>query len=485
LYRHAVARDGTKWATPALLGLLAPLAFGPRLAGLDRKSVWFDEAVTYLDAHEPWPRLLDAIRADVHPPLNYVMYHLWPFVDGGDAWLRLPAAVLGGLAAIVAWAWVRRVGSPVQAALTAAFVALSPLQIDLAQEARMYGLLLLLCACSLWLLDRVVVCPRPLEVAAYALASALMLYTHYYAAFLLAAHGVAALWLLREPAFARGARCALLGLGFAGLSFVPWLPVLAEQARNIQGDYWIAPPTLTTLWVTFRELAAHTPPDATLGLPLRIAYVVQAGLILVGAVFALRQPRQRIAVLLGVVPLGLALGISLLVAPVFAVRYISPLGLAFGFLLVRGATALRPPFATAAAVIAFFPVLVSLGPLYTDPGYSRSDLRAAAAAIQARRAPNDVVVHLGTFTATPFDYYGVAQPGVILETNDRSELCAAITTHPAAWLVTAYPPADEEARQQAEDGITTPAYAGAITREPPLRFQGVSIFHLRPTGLDC
>src|SRR6185312_10752154 len=60
MYRHAVARDGTSWATPALLVLLA---LGARLLGLDRKSVWFDEAITYLDAHEPWPRLLEAVRA--------------------------------------------------------------------------------------------------------------------------------------------------------------------------------------------------------------------------------------------------------------------------------------------------------------------------------------------------------------------------------------------------------------------------------------
>ena len=32
--------------------LLGALAL--RLVGLDRKSIWFDEAITYLDAHEPW-----------------------------------------------------------------------------------------------------------------------------------------------------------------------------------------------------------------------------------------------------------------------------------------------------------------------------------------------------------------------------------------------------------------------------------------------
>jgi hypothetical protein len=70
----------------------------------------------------------------------------------------------------------------------------------------------------------------------------------------------------------------------------------------------------------------------------------------------------------------------------------------------------------------------------------------------------------------------VTQPGVVLETNDRAELCAAIASHPAAWLVTAYAPSDDEARQQAESGITSPAYGDSLVEEPPQLFSGVSVF---------
>jgi mannosyltransferase len=460
---------------------LGALALAPRLIGLDRKSVWFDEAITYFDAHVPWSQLLDSIRSDVHPPLNYVLYHLWPGVDAGDFWLRLPAATFGASAAVVVWAWARQIGTPNQALLTGMFVALAPLQIDLAQEARMYGLLLLLTAISLYLLDRVLHCPSRGTVAAYAVVAALMLYTHYYAALLLAAQGVTAVFALRgttRPAATR----ALAALTAAGLLFVPWLPVLVEQTRNIQGDYWIEVPRWTTLWVTFRELAAHTPPDEQLHVPLRVAYVVQAGLLLVGAVQAARRARQRSAVLLGVVPLGLAVAVSLLVAPVFAVRYVSPIGLAFGFLLARGVTTLPWPAAGVAALIAFAPLLVSLPPLDDDEGYSRSDLRAAASAVQAERRTADVVLHLGAFTAAPFDYYRVAQPGQVLATNERAELCQALRQHGGGWLVTAYQAGDGEARASAEAGITMPSYAQSLVRGPPRRYAGVSVYHL---AADC
>ena len=459
------------WLVPVALTLLA---LGVRLFRLDRKSVWFDEVITYFDAHLPWAQLLESIKEDVHPPLSYVLYHLWPGIDGGEFWLRLPAAVLGALAVVPAYAWARRIRSPTQAVLTSGFVALSALQIDLAQEARMYGLLLLLTATSLWLLDRVLISPGRGSMLAYAVVAAAMLYTHYYAALLLAAQGLAAL-------LSKNRWAAIGALAAAGLTFMPWLPVLAQQTHNISADYWIEPPRLSSAWVTFRELAAHTPPEATLAIPLRIAYVVQALLLILGTWLAVRSARQSTVVLFGVVPLALALGISLLVSPVYAVRYISPLGLAFGFLIARGVTSAPKPLAIVAATVAALPVVTALGPLYTDPGYARADLRGAASAVQSARQPDEIVLHLGAFTSAPFDYYRVAQPSAILETNDRAELCQTMRQQRGAWLVTAYAPASDEARQSAEAGIDNAMYAQGLTQGEPMRFLGVSVFHLTGT----
>jgi len=312
---------------------------------------------------------------------------------------------------------------------------------------------------------------------AYAVVAATMLYTHYYAALLLAAQGFAAL-------LSKNRWTAIGALAAAGLTLMPWLPVLAQQIHNISADYWIEPPRLSSAWVTFRELAAHTPPEATLAIPLRIAYVVQALLGVLGAWLAVRSTRQRIVVLFGVVPLALALGISLLVSPVYAVRYISPLGLGFGFLIARGVTSAPKPLAAvavAAAAVAALPVVTALGPLYTDPGYARADLRGAASAVQSARQPDEIVLHLGAFTSAPFDYYRVAQPSAILETNDRAELCQTMRQQRGAWLVTAYAPASDEARQSAEAGIDNATYAQGLTQGEPMRFLGVSVFHLTGT----
>jgi hypothetical protein len=310
-----------------------------------------------------------------------------------------------------------------------------------------------------------------------------MLYTHYFAAFLLAAEGLGALLALRTV-YARGAMAALAGLVLAGILFLPWLPVLAAQATSIRGDYWIEPPRLATLWITFRDLAAHTPPDEPFRLILRAAYAVQVGLLAAGTLTAWRCPRQRVAICVLVVPIGLALAISIVVAPIYAVRYVSPVGLAFAFLLARGALSLKllpKPLDSLwrpLAALACLPPVLSLWFLYFDPGYSRTDLRAAAQLIASSRQPEEVVLHLSDFTAVPFNYYQVAKPAQVLQTDERSELCDALRGYAGGWLITAYAPDNETDRLTAEAGITTPTYAGGLTQEPPRRVLGASVFHL-------
>ena len=456
------------------------LGLGLRLFGLGRKSVWFDEAITYFDAQAPWDQLIDMVRHDVHPPLGYVVYHLWPLLDAGDGWLRLPAASLGALAVpvVIGWAW--RLGIAFEALLGGLFLALAPLQVDLAQEARMYGLLLLLVATTLWLLDRVLVQPNWTNALGYGLAGAALLYTHYYGGLFLAAQGAAVVGLLVRSECMRGARWAMASLVGAGLAFVPWLPILVGQVGGIGGDYWIEAPKLQTLWLTFRDLVARTPPGGPFQLVLRVAYIAVAGLVSLGASCAWRNARQWPALATLAVPVVLALGISILLAPIYVTRYLSPMGIPLAFLLARGIAAIGPRWLRAlAVVVALVPMVLSLWPLYFDPGYGRLDLRQAASVVQSERQPDDIVLHLGPFTSAPFDYYRVAQPSLDVGSDERRELCQALEGRPAGWLVTTYALSDDQARSAAESGIDRPTYAADLIDRPPLRFAGLTVFHLR------
>src|SRR5688500_7106104 len=76
---------GGVWLSVAVL-----LAAVVRVVGLGDQSFWLDEGVSYMTAVRPLPDLLDHVRrADIHPPLYYVLLHFWLVGGNSETWLRL------------------------------------------------------------------------------------------------------------------------------------------------------------------------------------------------------------------------------------------------------------------------------------------------------------------------------------------------------------------------------------------------------------
>ncbi len=117
-----------------------------RVSTLTVQSLWLDEAFSVLSARahsvaELWSPGIDPI----HPPLFYVLLHasLNAFGDGVAA-ARLPSALasVAGLA-LVAWLAASVLGDRRAGWLAAALLALAPIDLWYAQEARMYALVAL------------------------------------------------------------------------------------------------------------------------------------------------------------------------------------------------------------------------------------------------------------------------------------------------------------------------------------------------------
>src|SRR5262245_7571048 len=125
---------------------LCALALAVRLWGLGEPALWLDEAFSWGDARQPFGLIVGA-RVDVHPPLYYGLLHLWmPLAGEGEYALRLPSALLAVLATPAAWVLGRRLGpgGAFAGGLAAGLVALSPVAVGYAREARMYALALAL-----------------------------------------------------------------------------------------------------------------------------------------------------------------------------------------------------------------------------------------------------------------------------------------------------------------------------------------------------
>ncbi len=138
-----------------------------------------------------------------------------------------------------------------QAALICACLfALHPEQIWVGRFGRMYSLGVFLAGLTAWLLLRALHAKgrEPLWWSAYGLTVAAFCYTHNYAFFTILAQtlffGGAMVARWRRTAL-HGALPSIRGFVFAGfiafLLYLPWLPVLWSQMREVRRNYWIPP----------------------------------------------------------------------------------------------------------------------------------------------------------------------------------------------------------------------------------------------------
>jgi mannosyltransferase len=235
--KPAERRLASWWPLAALIVLAAAL----RLATLDLQSFWYDEAFT--PVHVLHDGLGATLRAVVHhentPPLWYLL--AWAdarlFGDGALA-LRLPSALAGVLTVPVVWATAQQLAGRRAALVAAAIVAVNPLFVWYSQEARAYGLFVLMTALAMLCFVRALDAPSPRNLAAFALAGALALLSHYFAVFLLVPM---ALWLLLDG---RARRATLLALGALGVVGLALLPLISAQGGH--GTQWIGRWALTS-----------------------------------------------------------------------------------------------------------------------------------------------------------------------------------------------------------------------------------------------
>lgn len=250
--RHVAEDDARRgWDLPAVamaLIVAADVVVGLYYRFTTTSKLWLDEAQTVNIASYPIRQLAAQLRHDGAPPLYYALLHFWMGLVGhSDMDVRALSGVFAVLTLPVMWWVVRRAFGRIEAMGSLAFLATSPFAVYFATETRMYSLVILLVALGIGavmaLLDKPTV-PRALLMA---LLTSLLLYTHYWAFYLLAAVGA---WLAILVLTARGdrRRGALYGLGAMALgsaTYLPWLGSFLYQHKHT-GTPWAAGPSLAS-----------------------------------------------------------------------------------------------------------------------------------------------------------------------------------------------------------------------------------------------
>lgn len=210
-----------------MLVLLTAIAI--RALVLD-EGYWIDEVISIETARLGFSKLIQRVGfADLHPPAYYILLSFWTSVFGeSEIACRLLSLLLSGLTLIVLYYWAGAKKGPWVALMAVLLLGLSTFHIHYSVEVRAYPLLAFLATSFLFLYQRIASGhDRWRDWTLLAASAALLVLTHYYAAFLVLAVNIHFFTVARHPLRRTVRWCLTQGIALAG--FGMWLPLVLVQ----------------------------------------------------------------------------------------------------------------------------------------------------------------------------------------------------------------------------------------------------------------
>jgi uncharacterized membrane protein len=314
------------------------------------------------------------------------------------------------------------------ALLATLLLAISPLQVLFAQEARMYTMFAFFIALALFFFWRAWENGRRLNWLIFALATTAALYTHSLAIFYLLAID---LFCLLYRSRLRIRWLSLLASHVTiFLLFLPWLVTMIGQIPRLQSEFEGASQSILTLITTpylFIFSISLQPQLAPIALFVGLAIVAFSFLAIW---YAWRQgyhqmPGLLLALCIFVIPV-FGIFIMSYIQPVFVLRRLLPASL--GLLLIMGWTIVeaKPRWINiAAGTLTGLLMLVALANYYYDPKVHKEPFRDVVEIVESTTASGDVYIHATDTSALAFAYYApeleshflAGDPDFVQETN--------------------------------------------------------------------
>lgn len=373
------------------------IAFGLRTYRLGAQSLWYDEGVSLLLAGKPLAALIAHTARDIHPPLYYLLLHVWLGFAGRTEFAAAFFSVVFGVLLVT---FCFRLAASLYGGRTALFTALvvaaSPYNLWYSQEVRMYTLGATLALLATWLLTLMLHGETRARMWwAYVAVCVLGMYALYYFAFLLLFHALLVLFAGATRPETRPSlrRWLLVGAGIIVL-YAPWIPVALRQALRPPVPPWRTPtPLVHVLLESWQVLVVGQ--SATLA---QVWPLLLAGAALYG--WAIHSSRHRRGLILAGhtwVPIFL-IYLASFWTPLYHERYVFTFSAPFFILLGAGldrlAAGLRWQRVTAAAIGLL--VLATYGlaiyQIHFDSAYAADDYRAAVRYLDDQWRPGDAVL---------------------------------------------------------------------------------------------
>ena len=213
------------------------------------QSIWGDEGFSAILSMKSLPEIIKIIATDTSPPLwNITEYIAFQIFGTGEIVIRSLALIffLGTIFftyKIGKLLWDKKTGI-----LAALLTFLNPFFFTYAFEGRMYSIMALGVAASMYFFLKIVRSKKASkkDLAGYVIGTLWAMYSHHFAIFTIFVQG---LWFLYE--LVRGNKKVAIqifkGFVFVGIGYLPWLIPLYNQTKMVGGGFWLGTPTAKDL----------------------------------------------------------------------------------------------------------------------------------------------------------------------------------------------------------------------------------------------
>jgi mannosyltransferase len=394
------------------VGVVTIIALILRVIAINRHSFWYDEAIAAQLSHASLHDLFRGIVKDNgNPPLYWMILHLWQKTWGDSESALRSLSVIFGVAAVPLLAILgQQIVNRSAGLFAAALLAISPLAIELSNEARVYALLHLLTIVSMLLFFSWVKRPRGSTWLAYAVSVAALCYSHYFAFFVPIAQGLGLL------ATRRGRKMLIpwiAAMALAAALWLPWMPIFLHQIHtpgnmSRMGGRWPAQFAATPLEMVFGRTLAWRDSGKILLAALTFAAIL---LIWIPSLLGLLDIRRRgDLVTIGswlLLPIALPFLLALTVTPLYHVRAAS-VGLPALLLLAgAGIASLKPTLRSLTFVAVLSLTSISIARYVAYP--LKDDWRDAVPVVLANYSPDQPIIFDTFIEHDSFMYYSLRQ----------------------------------------------------------------------------
>lgn len=387
-----------------------------RFYNLGYWGFWHDEVGSmFVAKFLNWHILSKAITYTICPPLLPILLHFWRYLGSSEFILRLLPLVFSILSIIVTYKIGQLLFNTKTGLISAFLLSISPFHIYYSQELRAYSLLAFVSLMSIFYLIKCLKRNKLFYWVGLIIFTALSLYTHNIAIFLLIAENI--FFILFYKRYKTLLQKWLIAQLFIVLFYLPYFKNIFEQTVYFQISDIFQPPPLNHLFNFIQSFiifnSGYNSPETIQCLTV----LLFTPLFFLGVLYDNKKEETGLLLCWLLIPIALTLILAIFIRNVYLPRTLIHVSVAYYILTAYGISKLKPKNLYL-YILLFYTILTGFGLnnyyqnifpsstfLYCTGVFPRKETKLAASYIENNFQEGDIIGHTNMFTYAPFYYY--------------------------------------------------------------------------------